>query len=53
MQADRHCDGAQLHVTSYTAVTLLYSTNSWCRAAQSANNADQVRSLLHLPPVNN
>lgn len=50
--ADRHCDQALLRAGSYDEANQIETTNTWCTAAQTTTNADQIRTLLHLPPAN-
>jgi hypothetical protein len=51
--ADIHCDRAEIRASSYGQAQVVDSTNSWCQQVSTGNstNADQVRRLLHLPPV--
>jgi hypothetical protein len=53
--ADIHCDRAEIKAGSYGELDTVDASNSWCQqvATSSATNADQVRQLLHLPPVSN
>jgi hypothetical protein len=53
--ADIHCDQAEIRASSYSQAQVVDATNSWCQQVSTGNstNADQVRRLLHLPPVTN
>jgi hypothetical protein len=53
LAADIKCSQAELRASSYGQANLISSANTWCTASQTTTNANEIRSLLHLPPVTN